>query len=61
MKHAVASLYVDEATGRMCSAGKDRVIKVWDVAMLLAPGSASAPAAASAHAPSRAGTSHPDH
>lgn len=37
MKHAVASLYVDEATGRMCTAGKDRVIKVWDVGVLLAP------------------------
>lgn len=37
MKHAVVSLYMDEATGRMCTAGKDRVIKVWDVGMLLAP------------------------
>ncbi|KAI8428229.1 hypothetical protein MSG28_002452 [Choristoneura fumiferana] len=37
MKHAVASLYIDEATGRMVTAGKDRVIKVWDVSALLAP------------------------
>lgn len=37
MKHAVSSLYLDEATGRMCTAGKDRVIKVWDVGVLLAP------------------------
>ncbi|CAH2231777.1 jg7189 [Pararge aegeria aegeria] len=37
MKHAVGSLFVDEATGRMCTAGKDRVIKVWDISMLLAP------------------------
>ncbi|KOB70653.1 putative phosphoinositide-binding protein [Operophtera brumata] len=27
-RHAVASLFVDEATGRMCTAGRDRVIKV---------------------------------
>lgn len=37
MKHAVSSLYVDEATGRVCTAGKDRVLKVWDAGVLLAP------------------------
>lgn len=28
MKHAVTSLFVDEATSLMCTAGKDRVLKV---------------------------------
>ncbi|XP_077299813.1 WD repeat and FYVE domain containing 2 [Arctopsyche grandis] len=36
VKHSVVHMFLDESTGRLCTTGHDRVIKLWEVSPLLA-------------------------